>query len=529
MFYADSRDRQHAMLLLLQTNPVTGDAEGNARRLFDLLAAWPGSEPAGLPAGRPLCLLPACALAGHNAEPLARAEGFFARCRAALEELAHMQAGLASTPRDADILIKLPTPEGPAWRLISRGVVTPVIPDADGVLRLPGIAIHAGLPASPPVAPLAADIALYDESLPYFANAQEQKEEICSFYARALGKPVLALNACGATDGDVLPGQSCAFGPDGSAVARAAAFEPALLPLVLSEGRIAAGSPLHPVLSGPEAWFRALRLAIADNVRKCGLGGVVIGLSGGMDSSMVVCLAAEALGPDNVLGVLMPSPWSSDHSVADALELARRLGVPTRTVPIAPMMAAFEGALSPHLPPAAPGDLTNENLQARIRGVILMAFANRMNRLVLAPSNKSEAAMGYCTLYGDTVGALEPIGDLYKTEVYALGRWYNAAHGERIPEHVFTKAPSAELRPGQTDQDSLPPYDVLDAVLREILENGRDPETLALPGVERGLILDVARRLHGAEFKRHQIPPVVRLSACVLGRDWFMPIAAKRG
>ncbi|MDE5879972.1 MAG: NAD(+) synthase, partial [Desulfovibrio sp.] len=303
-----------------------------------------------------------------------------------------------------------------------------------------------------------------------------------------------------------------------------AAGEPGALPV----------NPVAPACSGvEESCWRALVLGTRDYVRKCGAARVLLGLSGGMDSALVACVAAEALGPENVTGVLMPSPHTSLASVEDAEALARNLGMETLTVPIAGLMAAFADALGPGLErfPAWPGDVTEENLQARIRGTLVTSLANRARALVLNTGNKSEVAMGYCTLYGDAVGALAVIGDLTKTQVYALGRWLNAWKGrELIPEAIFVKAPSAELRPGQKDTDSLPPYEVLDPLLERLLAPGRsqgEAESGA-GGEDAALAADVRRRLFAAEFKRRQLPPALRVSGVPFGQDgWQAPTAGR--
>lgn len=284
-------------------------------------------------------------------------------------------------------------------------------------------------------------------------------------------------------------------------------------------------------MPGPdESLFRAAQLGIRDYLRKCGLGKAIVGLSGGMDSALVLCLAVEALGAANVLALRMPSNWSTQHSLDDAQLLLDNLGVQGVTIPIAPMLEAFNQALAPGFADFTPvaGDLTLENLQARIRGVLLMAYANRLGGAVLGTGNKSENAVGYCTLYGDTVGSIDPIGDIYKSRVYEVARWYNRHQGrEVIPAHILSKAPSAELKPGQTDADSLPPYPVLDAILRELLENGADPAQLDLPGTDRETILKVANLVARAEFKRHQCPETLALGDSVFGLDWHMPVPAK--
>lgn len=252
-------------------------------------------------------------------------------------------------------------------------------------------------------------------------------------------------------------------------------------------------------------------------MRKNGFSEVVLGLSGGMDSSLVAALAVSVLGEQNVHGVLMPSPWSSQGSIDDALLLARHLGISTRTVSIAPLIEAFEGSLAPCFA-GKEKDVTEENLQSRIRGVLLMALSNKFGWMLVTTGNKSELAMGYCTLYGDLCGALAPIADLYKTEVYELAYWYNHWKGKDvIPQTVFDKAPSAELRPGQTDQDSLPPYEVLDTILHALIEEERPIETLSLSGITNKEIHRVGVLLQKSAFKRRMAPPLLPVGKSAFG------------
>ncbi|MEG6592419.1 NAD(+) synthase, partial [Desulfovibrio sp. 1188_IL3213] len=275
-----------------------------------------------------------------------------------------------------------------------------------------------------------------------------------------------------------------------------------------------------------ESLWHALTLGTRDFVRKCGAEKVIVGLSGGMDSSLVCCLAVEALGAENVTGVLMPSPYSSKGSVSDAHQLAQNLGVRTVTLPIESVMKVFEQALAPGLElfESRPGDTTFENLQARIRGVFLSSLANRAGALVLNTGNKSEAAMGYSTLYGDTVGALAVIGDLTKTQTYAVARWYNDyRQAEIIPQQVFDKAPSAELRPGQKDEDSLPPYGQLDPMLEELLQPGASSAAANISPLR----LEVRNKLFAAEFKRRQEPLALFVSRVPFGAGWQAPVAGR--
>ncbi len=348
---------------------------------------------------------------------------------------------------------------------------------------------------------------------PFTPMRQISEEADMGRLANVRSAYVLALNLLGGYASQIYTGQSFICAPSGEIMGRAAFCAPDLLLLDNTEAscqrcqeNMASISPLPE--NEDEAIGRALILGIRDFVYRNAQGKAILGLSGGMDSALVACLAKEAIGPQNLTALLMPSPYSSEASVNDAEELARNLGIKSVTLPIALLMAAFERILAPAFALFAPwpGDLSAENIQARIRGVLLMAVANRAQALVLNTGNKSEAAMGYCTLYGDTVGALAVIGDLTKTQVYALGRWYNRWQGrEIIPENIFRKEPSAELRPNQKDSDSLPPYARLDPVLEKILAPARD----------YGLSQEIAElcpRISSSAFKRRQAPPTLLVS-----------------
>ena len=309
------------------------------------------------------------------------------------------------------------------------------------------------------------------------------------------------------------------------------------------------GSPTIPPAPGwslcsraepeaPEQLLRALVLGVRDYARKCGFRGALLGLSGGIDSALVAVVACAALGAERVRALRMPSPWSSEGSLTDAADLAARLGLALGTLPIAPLMEAMEAALTPTLggPPAG---LTAENLQSRLRGTLLMAVANQEGQLLLSTGNKSELAVGYCTLYGDMNGGLAVIGDLYKTTVFRLCTWLDApesaacraalglpAKGELIGAAIRTKAPSAELRPDQRDSDSLPDYAVLDPILKALVEELASPEQLVASGADAALVERVATLLRRAEFKRRQAPPALKVSGRAFGSGWRFPIAA---
>ncbi|HXW99028.1 MAG TPA: NAD+ synthase, partial [Methanomicrobiales archaeon] len=360
---------------------------------------------------------------------------------------------------------------------------------------------------------------------PFTAGKQQLREKMLSGIARKYGIPLLYVNQAGGNDDLVFDGRSCAFNAAGGLIARAAPF---------AEDRLAveifgnAPAEIHTDDFSPEAEiWNALVLGTRDYVRKTGFAKALIGLSGGIDSSLVAAIAVEALGKENVLGVLMPSPFSSGGSVTDAEALGSRLGIRTTILPIAGIMHAFDGALAGEFAGLS-RDITEENLQARIRGTLLMALSNKSGALLLSTGNKSEIAVGYCTLYGDTNGALAVIADVPKTMVYRISRWINArGPSPVIPEAVFLKAPSAELRPDQTDQDSLPPYDLLDEVLYRHIELHESPAEIVAGGFDPSVVYRIAHMVKIAEFKRKQLPPGIKVTDRAFGTGWRMPIAAR--
>jgi NAD+ synthetase len=304
------------------------------------------------------------------------------------------------------------------------------------------------------------------------------------------------------------------------------------------DAALAPAGTTSPLPDPEELLLRTLVLGLRDYARKCGFRRALLGLSGGIDSALVAVLAAAALGPGNVQALLMPSPWSSAGSIEDSLALAERLGIATGTVPIAALMAGFDAALNEPLA-GAPAGLTAENLQSRIRGTLLMALANQQGQLLLSTGNKSELAVGYCTLYGDMNGGLAVIGDLYKTSVFRLCAWIDspaaaacrqalglAAEGELVGRAIREKPPSAELRPDQRDSDSLPDYDQLDPLLKALIEEQRSPEELIATGTDAALAERVQGLLRRAEFKRRQAAPLLKVSNRAFGSGWRMPIAA---
>jgi NAD+ synthase/NAD+ synthase (glutamine-hydrolysing) len=359
---------------------------------------------------------------------------------------------------------------------------------------------------------------------PFTAGKHQRREEMLSSMARKYGVPLVYVNQYGGNDDLVFDGRSCGFDAAGAPIARGHSFDRDVVVCDVTNGRAIA--PPSDLGAESEVW-RALVLGTRDYARKCGFRRVVLGLSGGIDSALTAAIAAEAVGRDNVLGVLMPSPFSSRGSVEDSLALAANLRIQTMTLPIAPVIGAMEETLREAFAGTA-ADVTEENIQARIRGNLLMALSNKRGALLLTTGNKSELAVGYCTLYGDMSGGLGVIADVPKTMVYRVARWLNDHEGRHvIPEAVLTKAPSAELRPNQTDQDSLPPYDVLDDILQRHIERHEPAATIIAAGLDAATVHRVLRLVRAAEFKRKQAAPGLKVTDRAFGTGWRMPIAAR--
>jgi NAD+ synthase (glutamine-hydrolysing) len=366
-----------------------------------------------------------------------------------------------------------------------------------------------------------AEILLNISASPFNAGKRRARWEIFSHIARRYEAPLVYVNQVGGNDELLFDGSSIVFDKEGRTIFCAPAFE--------EHGSLVQlqGNPCEMVLAlGEEEEIgRALILGLRDYARKCGFTDVVLGLSGGIDSALTAAIAAEALGPAHVTGIAMPSQFSSQHSVDDAQQLAHNLGIHFQAVPIAGIYGPYEKELD-HLFGEHKFDTTNENVQARIRGNILMAFSNRTGALVLTTGNKSEMAVGYCTLYGDMAGGLGILGDVYKTMVYRVSRWINRER-EIIPESTLTKPPSAELRPNQTDQDTLPPYDVLDGILKLYIEEFQEVDEIAAAGFDRELVHRILKMCDTAEFKRAQAAPTIRVSGKAFGSGRDMPIAQR--
>ena len=368
---------------------------------------------------------------------------------------------------------------------------------------------------------------------PFELGKAAERRELVRRYAADAGRFFVYANQVGGNDELVFDGHSMVFDGRGEVVARACDFAEDLLLYevpdeALGESRGTAGAPgeLRDVTGSREAEaMAALELGLRDYVRKCGFDSVLLGLSGGIDSALVAVIAARALGPGKVLGVAMPTRYSSEGSVADARALASNLGIDFRLIPVDPIFQSYLDGLAPAFEGLGE-DVTEENIQARIRGAVLMALSNKFGRLLLATGNKSELAVGYCTLYGDMCGGLAVISDVPKTLVYELARFVNSER-EIIPESTIVKPPSAELRPDQADQDSLPPYAVLDRVVEAWVEEHRSVDEIIAEGLDPAAVRHVVRLITASEYKRRQAAPGIKITAKAFGTGRRYPIAAK--
>ncbi len=358
---------------------------------------------------------------------------------------------------------------------------------------------------------------------PYWRGKRETRREMLAAIARRHGVPVLMVNQVGGNDSLIFDGSSLALGRDGEVIAQANSFEE---DLIFVDTDTLTGD-MHPETDDEsEATFRALVLGTRDYVQKCGFSNTIIGLSGGIDSALVAAIAVEALGPENVLALGMPSPYSSQGSIDDSRHLAENLGIRFEVLPITALFEQYNQTLAPLFAGCKP-DITEENIQSRIRAALVMAASNKFNALVLTTGNKSEMATGYCTLYGDMAGALAVIGDVVKTQVYALCQYINRER-EVIPASILEKPPSAELRPGQKDTDSLPPYDVLDPILEAYIERYETPETIAeAHKLDLELVRRIVKLVERSEYKRQQAAPVLKVTAKAFGMGRRFPIAAR--
>ncbi|NEO30883.1 MAG: NAD+ synthase [Symploca sp. SIO3C6] len=391
------------------------------------------------------------------------------------------------------------------------------------------------------------DILVNLSASPYTAGKQQLREAMLHHSAKRYQQPIIYANQVGANDDLIFDGSSVAFNRAGEKVCLLSPFETDLKVLEFDQQRreLASGEAakiaLAPTSLDEEIWS-ALVLGVRDYSRKCGFQKAVIGLSGGIDSALVAAIATEALGADNVLAVLMPSPYSSDHSLKDALLLVENLGIKSHTLPIEELMQDYDRTLEPLFAGTEFG-IAEENIQSRIRGNLLMAISNKFGYLLLSTGNKSEMAVGYCTLYGDMNGGLAVIADVPKTRVYSLCKWLNSdlelnsfLHLKfkiqnpklpLIPTNILTKPPSAELKPGQVDQASLPPYDILDDILYRMIHQHQGAAQIIEAGHNPVVVNKVIRLVTRAEFKRRQAPPGLKVTDRAFGTGWRMPIASR--
>ncbi len=378
-----------------------------------------------------------------------------------------------------------------------------------------------------------ADLLVVINASPFHVGKGAEREAMMKTRAVATGLPLVYAHLVGGQDEIVFEGRSFALQADGALAGRAESFKENLFyaQAELADGAIKLEAAVVPERVAEADLWDALVLGVRDYLGKNGFPGALLGLSGGIDSALVLAIAVDALGADNVRTVMMPSPYTADISWTDARDMAARLNVRYDEISILPEFDAFKTSLA-HEFKGLGEDTTEENIQARIRGVFLMALSNKFGGIVLTTGNKSEMATGYCTLYGDMAGGFAVIKDLLKTTVFALARWRNAndpygTGAAPIPERIITRPPSAELRADQTDQDSLPPYDVLDAILTQYMENDQSIESLINAGFEPAVVERVTRLIKINEYKRRQSPVGIRVTHRSFGKDWRYPITSK--
>ena len=545
------------VIAAVQANPTVGAIAANealARRRFSEARA----------AGADLAVFPELFINGYPPEDLALKPAFWRAGREAIERLA------LETDEDFAALVGVIWPaEGPGRRprnglaFLAGGKVEDVAFKCDlpnyGVfdekrvfepgegpriftwkgVRL-GVPICEDIWTSGVCADLAADgaeILVAPNGSPYRRTADQERTGIVRARVAETGLPMIYLNEVGGQDELVFDGASFALDGRGREVMRLPMFEEAIGVMRWTqgpEGWTASDAPVAGWMEGPGEIYHAMVLGLRDYVNKSGFPGVLLGLSGGVDSAITAVVAADALGPDRVRCFMLPSRYTSRESLEDAEDCARRLGVRLDEVPIAPAIDAFGAMLTP-LFENRPPDLTEENIQARIRGLSLMALSNKLGSMLLTTGNKSEMATGYCTLYGDMAGGFAVIKDVAKTLVYRLCEWKNRQPSRRadgsigpvIPERIITRPPSAELRPDQTDQDSLPPYEVLDGILARYMEEDQSIAEIVAAGYASADVERVTRLIKINEYKRRQSPVGIRITHRAFGRDWRYPITSK--
>ncbi|WP_028089122.1 NAD+ synthase [Dolichospermum circinale] len=378
------------------------------------------------------------------------------------------------------------------------------------------------------LADLGVDLIVNLSASPYTVGKQNLREAMLKHSAISFQKPIIYTNQVGGNDDLIFDGRSFAVNKQGEIIAGGEGFVSDFITVEFDANQqdLVLGN-ISPVYESEEAEiWDALVLGVKDYVHKCRFSKVLLGLSGGVDSALVAAIATAALGKENVIGILMPSPYSSEHSISDALALAENLDIQTEILPIGELMQTFDQSLNDLFAGTEFG-IAEENLQSRIRGNLLMAISNKFGYLLLSTGNKSEMSVGYCTLYGDMNGGLSVIADVPKTRIYSLCQWLNSHHQkEVIPVNILTKAPSAELKPGQVDQDSLPAYDILDDILDRLLHQHQSAAEIVIAGHDPVVVDKVLQLLSRAEFKRRQAAPGLKITDRAFGTGWRMPIAS---
>ncbi len=542
-------------IALAQLNPTIGDIEGNRRRILDAYRR-------AVDGGADLVVTPELSLVGYPPRDLLLKPRFVADNLTAFERLVgdvgpagllvgfvdragevrglplHNAAALVADGRVLATKHKSLLPTYDVFdetRYFEPGA-GPTVAEFRG-LRL-GLSICEDIWTQAQVGPVArlyhgdpiaelveagAEVLVNMSASPFVMDKFRQRVDLVRAQGVKHRRPVVYVNQVGGNDQLIFDGASFALDASGRILAQLKAFEEDLVVAQVPDGQPVKPSPLSDI----EALRRALVLGIRDYMRKCGFKEAVLGLSGGIDSSLVACLAAEAVGAEHVVGVFMPSRYSSCESLEDARALVGNLGIRALEIPIDGPHRAFEAALAEAFKGREP-NATEENIQARIRGTVLMALSNKFGYLVLSTGNKSELAVGYCTLYGDMAGGLAAISDVPKTLVYELARHINAsASTPPIPERVFTKAPSAELKPDQTDQDTLPPYDVLDRILDLYVREERSRDEIVAAGFDPDVVRQVIRMVDRNEYKRAQAAPGLKVTGRAFGVGRRMPIAQR--
>ncbi len=559
--------------LLAQINPVVGDLEGNSKKILNI-----ASKASSISAD--FVLTPELSLWGYPANDLLFKKNLIKNQYQILDQLAldiskkygnlSISVGIAEVINDSffpNLYNSIVLIEGGEWKIIARKIILPTYEVFDekryfrsekkvSVLikqiknktwRL-GFTIcedlwvnkdieGRGIHRKNPIIDLKkkkVDLLVNLSASPYTLKKLELRSKVSSFAAQYLQVPLIYVNQIGANDNLIFDGNSFILDKNGSKIKQLKSFSEDL-----SSWEIEQTKPEKNEFANSEmsSIFDALVLGVKDYARKCGFKTALVGLSGGIDSALVSAIATAALGSDNVYCVSMPSKWSSSHSKSDAKDLARRLKISFKSIPIENLMTSFEESFIKTIG-FEMAEITNQNIQSRIRGTLLMALANQEKHLLLSTGNKSELAVGYCTLYGDMNGGLSVIGDLYKTNVFKLCNWLDSEDSINrrksymldtniniIGENILTKAPSAELGPDQLDTDSLPPYSILDNILKGIIEEKKDLQQLEEDGYKKDLILKIILLIKKAEFKRKQAPPILKLSSQSLGSDWRVPIA----